>query len=94
MSDFMLSQVQGLLTRVVDDLDRLGVTSQAQAQTLIGAVDDLAANLFATQAILAVMLKNSPVKAQEAKDWIIRQTGSADKTPKAMEAIDLLLSGQ
>jgi hypothetical protein len=92
MSDFMLSQVQGLLTRVVDDLDRLNLTSQAQAQTLIGAVDDLAANMFATQAILAMVLKNNPVDAQAAKDWIIRQTGGAEKTPKAMEAIDQLLA--
>ena len=92
MSDFMLSQVQGLLTRVVDDLDRLNITSQAQVQTLIGAVDDLAANLFATQAVLAVIMKNNPVNAQAAKDWIIRQTGSAEKTPKAMEIIDQLVA--
>ena len=91
MSDFMLSQVQGLLTRVADDLDKLGKTSEAQMNTVLGAIDDLSANLFATQAIMAQMLKDRPVDGAAAKDWIIRQAGGEPNAPKALEVVDLLL---
>ena len=59
--------------------------------TVLGAIDDLAANLFATQAILCIMLKDKPVDAAAAKAWITKQAGGAANTPKALELVDLLL---
>jgi hypothetical protein len=91
MSDFMLSQVQGLLTRVGDDLEKMGRTHNAQMDTVLGAIDDLAANLFATQAILCMMLKDKPVDAAAAKAWVTQQAGGASNAPKALEVVDLLL---
>jgi len=91
MSDFMLSQVMGLLTRVSDDLERVNRKND-ELDTLLGAIDDLSANLFATQAILCLALKNNPVKAEEAKAWITRQVGEADNAPKALQIVDLLLA--
>jgi hypothetical protein len=90
MSDFMLSQVMGLLTRVSDDLEKVGKQAN-QMDVILGAIDDLSANLFATQALLCLVLKNNPVKADEAKAWITRQVGDADGAPKALATIDLLL---
>ncbi len=94
MSDFMLIQVQGLLTRVGDDLEKMGRQHNAQMDTVLGAIDDLAANLFATQAILCMMLKDKPVDAAAAKAWITKQSGGASNTPKAIELVDLLLNSK
>ena len=91
MSDFMLSQVQGLLTRVSDDLDKMGRQTNAQVDTILGAIDDLAANLFATQALLCILMKDKKVDAAAAKDWIAKQAGGAPNAPKAVQVVDLLI---
>ncbi|MBM3516058.1 MAG: hypothetical protein FJX59_20435 [Alphaproteobacteria bacterium] len=90
MSDFMMSQVQGLVNKVADDLDRMGKTSNSQFDSILGAIDDLAANIFATQAVLAILLKKHPIDAAEARKWIADQTGDAGTTPKANAIIDIL----
>lgn len=92
MSDFMMSQVQGLLAKVADDVDKMGKTANAQTDMMLGAINDLAANLFATQAILCVMLRDHPVDAKQVKAWIAKQTGSATDAPKAQAIVDMLLS--
>lgn len=91
MSDFMMSQLQGLLGKVSDDLDKMSSTTNAHLDNILGAIDDLAANVFATQAILAIMLEKYPVEAQKAKAWIESQTGSA-ATPKAHAIIDMIVA--
>jgi hypothetical protein len=91
MSDFMMSQVQGLLAKVADDIDKMGKTTHAQTDMLLGAIDDLAANLFATQAILCVLLRDHPVDPAAVKGWINSQTGSPAETPKAHAIVDMLL---
>jgi hypothetical protein len=90
MSDFMMSQLQGLLGKVADDLDRMGKITNAHLDNVLGAIDDLAANIFATQAVLAVLLEKHPVDAAAVKAWIEAQTGSAGATPKTHAIVDLL----
>ena len=67
-------------------------TSTAQTDMILGAINDLAANLFATQGILCVLLRDHPVDAKKVKDWIAGQTGSATEAPKAQAVVDQLLS--
>jgi hypothetical protein len=90
MSDFMLSQVMGLLTRVSDDLDKVGKTAN-QMDVILGAIDDLSANVFATQALLAMVLRKQSVSGEDAKAWITAQVGDAANAPKALQIVDLLL---
>jgi hypothetical protein len=90
MSDFMMSQVQGLLSKVADDVESMGKTTAAQTDVLLGAIDDLAANVFATQAIICVLVRKYPVDAAEAKAWISAQVG-AGKAAKALDFVDMLL---
>ncbi len=92
MSEFMMSQVQGLLAKVSDDLDKMNRTANATTDMLLGAINDLAANLFATQAILCVLLKDHPLDAKQVKDWIAGQTGNAMEAPKAQMVVDQLLA--
>lgn len=91
MSDFMMSQVQGLLAKVADDLEKMGDTNTSQTDMLLGAINDLAANMFATQAILCVLLRDHPVDPKQVKAWIAAQTGSPDEAPKAQGIVDMLL---
>jgi len=93
MSDFMMSQVQGLLGKVADDIDRMSKTTSVQSEMLLEAINDLAANMFATQAILCVLLRDHPVKVADVKEWIAKQTaGSGTDAPKAQAVVDLLLT--
>jgi hypothetical protein len=93
MSDFMMSQVQGLLGKVADDIDKMGKSTSAQTEMLLGAINDLAANMFATQAILCVLLRDHPVDPAKVKAWISDQTRAGGiETPKANAIVDMLLA--
>mgnify|MGYP006081602061 FL=1 len=46
MSGFMLSQVKRLLSKVSEDMANLAVSNSGHAEVLLGAIDDLAANLL------------------------------------------------
>jgi hypothetical protein len=46
MSGFMVSQVKGLLSKASEDMANLAVSNSDHAEVLLGAVDDLAANLL------------------------------------------------
>ncbi len=60
---------------------------------LLEAINDLAANLFATQAILCVLLRDHPVDKAHVKAWITKQTDQAGtRAPKAHEVVDMLLA--
>lgn len=93
MSDFMMSQVQGLLGKVAEDIEQMNKTTTAQTEMLLGAINDLAANMFATQAILSVMLRDHPVDAAKVKAWINTQTAAGGtEAPKALAVVDMLLT--
>lgn len=94
MSEFMMSQVQGLLAKVADDLDKMNKTTTAQTDMLLGAINDLAANLFATQAILCTLLRDHPVDPATVKAWVEAETGGAGDAPKTLAVIDQLLAKQ
>ena len=94
MSDFMMSQVKGLLSKVSEDMENLAESNAGHADMLLGAIDDLAANMFATQAIVSCMLKKNAVTSKEAKAWIREQADAAgQEAPKAEAMIDYLIPG-
>lgn len=93
MSDFLMSQVQGLLGKVAEDIDRMSQTTASQSELVLGAINDLAANLFATQAILCVLLRDHPVDPAKVKEWINKQTSAnGTEAPKALAIVDMLLA--
>ncbi len=93
MSDFMMSQVKGLLNKVSEDMENLAETNAGHAEMLLGAIDDLAANLFPTQAVLSMMLKDNPVSADDAKAWIRAQAEAAGQEALKAEAmVEFLVS--
>ncbi len=93
MSDFMMSQVQGLLGKVADDIDRMSRTNAGQTEMLLEAINDLAANIFATQSVLIAVLREHPVDAKTVKDFITKQvTAAGTDAPKTLAIVDLLLA--
>lgn len=93
MSDFMMSQVQGLLGKVADDIDKMNRSTASQGDMLLGAINDLAANIFATQAILVALLRDRPVDGTKVKAWINQQTQAAGTdAPKALAIVDQLIA--
>jgi hypothetical protein len=72
--------------------ERLTSGQLGQFEMLLGAIDDLAANIFATQPIMSLMLKHSPVDVEEAKAWIREQAEAAgQETPKAEAMVEYLI---
>jgi hypothetical protein len=93
MSDFMMSQVQGLLGKVADDIDKMTRATAGQGDMLLGAINDLAANMFATQAIVVAMLRDRPVDGAKVKAWINQQTEAAGTdAPKTLAIVDQLIA--
>ena len=93
MSEFMLSQIQGMLNKVTDDMNKMGETNEAQLLTVLQAINEMAANLFATQAIMAQMMDGKDVDPEAAKAWIQAQLESDEsEAPKALEMVDQLLA--
>jgi hypothetical protein len=93
MSDFMMSQVKGLLNKVSDDMENLAESNSDQFKMLLGAIDDLAANMFATQAVVTKMLEKNPVSAEDAKAWIREQAQAAgQEAPKAEAMVEYLIT--
>lgn len=69
MSDFMLSQVQNTLNSVTADIHRLSDTN-SQMEVILDAIDDLAANLLALNAVVGVLAQKQPVALAEAEEWL------------------------
>jgi hypothetical protein len=93
MSDFKMSQVKGLLNKVSDDMENLAESNSDQFKMLLGAIDDLAANMFATQAVVTKMLEKNPVSAEDAKAWIREQAQAAgQEAPKAEAMVEYLIT--
>ena len=70
---------------------RLARATTLTPASLLDAINDLAANMFATQAILCVLLRDHPVDPAKVKAWISDQTGSPTDAPKAHGIVDMLL---
>ena len=92
MSEFMLSQIQGMLNKVTEDMNKMGETNEAQLMTVLEAINEMAANLFATQAIMALMVGGKELDAEAAKAWIQAQmTEEGMEAPRALEMVDQLM---
>lgn len=70
MSEVMLNQIQGLLNKVSGDVERMGQIGIEQHEAALEIMDDLAAHMFATQAVLAVLVKKYPVELAEVEAWL------------------------
>lgn len=88
MSDLMLSQVQHMLSRVNDEVQKMGDITEERASTVLGAMDDLAANFLALQAVVEAMLKKYPIDASDAEAVLNRQLANVDgDAPKARQLL-------
>lgn len=87
MSELMLNQIQHMLQNVTDSVQQMGDSNGKNLDVIMGALDDLAANVMATQAIVAVLLKKYPVELEEVTEWLRRDLADSDKIPTTTMAV-------
>lgn len=93
MSDLMLSQIQHMLSRVNDEVQKMGEITDARADTVLGAMDDMAANMLALQAVVEALLKKYPIDPADARAVLDAQLSNVEgEAPKARAVLDNLLS--
>ncbi|SDH34449.1 hypothetical protein [Roseospirillum parvum] len=94
MSELMLSQIQHMLNRVSDEVDRLGNNSQDNTEQVLGAMDDLAANVFAAQVVIRALMKQYPLELDAAMAELDAQTGqSGIEAPTTRLLVKYLVTG-
>jgi hypothetical protein len=92
MSDVIFDKVQNLLQTVSNDVTKMHEESQSNNEIYLEALDDLAANILGLQSIIAAMVKQYPVNADDAKAWLQESmTPDAEGTEKAEAVVDYLL---
>lgn len=93
MSDEILVKVEGLLKSVSDDVSRVYQESLDNNETFLGALDDVAANVLALQAVIAAMLKKYPIAAADAKAWLQANMDTEGQGAEKAEAVVDFLIG-
>lgn len=87
MSDLMLNQIQHVLSTVTDSVQDMGDQNAKNMDVLMGALDDMAANIMATQAVVAVLLKKHPLEVQEVMDWLSQDIQNEGEIPSQTAAV-------
>lgn len=95
MSDVLLSEVQKMLTGISADIEHMASVTGSQVETVMNALDDIAAHTIAMQAILVTMMKTTAVDRDEVAAWIRAQRKGTDATgdsaAKAVALADFLI---
>lgn len=86
MSELMLNQIQVLLTKLSQDVERMGEISTEQAQNLLNMMDGLAAHVLGTKAVVAALVKKYPVEMAEVEAWLEENTDTAGDSAEDIKA--------
>ncbi len=91
MSEVLFSQVNDKLREISSEIQQVDQTGRDRTETLLGALDDLAAHVLACQAVVATMAKKYPVAMGDVDAWLkanMDQEGEgADKAEAAARHI-------
>lgn len=87
MSELMLNQIQHMLHNVSDAVQTMGDSSTHNIDVIMGALDDMAANVMATQAVVATMLKKYPVELAEVEAWLKQDIQNPEGIPATTLAV-------
>ncbi|MEO5375022.1 MAG: hypothetical protein H7840_12190 [Alphaproteobacteria bacterium] len=98
MADALLNQVQKMLTDLSGDVEQMTTVTRNQVDTLMGALDDIAAHTLAVQAILIQVMKTTPVDKDAVLAWVRDQTKTVDPsgegTTKSLALAEFLITGR
>lgn len=87
MSELMLIQIQNNLRNVNQAVEGLGERSARDTDVLLGALDDMAANVLATQAIVGALLKKYPLDLADVEAWLSKDLEDSDGVPEKTLAV-------
>ncbi len=93
MSDLMLDHLRNLVTKISAELQEIGNAHTDNTDKILGALDDMAANVLAMEGVLAAMLKKYPVDEADAKAALRNRLG-AEPSETANKLIEYLVSGK
>lgn len=95
MSEVMLTEIQQMLNRVSDEVDRLGANNQDRSEQVLAAMDDLAANVFAAQVVIRALMKKYPLDLDAAMAELDGQVdGSGIEAPTTRLLVKYLVTGE
>lgn len=83
--------LQGTLSKLATDISDIG----EKATQRLDEMESMAAHIMAIESVMAVMLKNHPVEAQDVHDMVVSRTaelsGHEDGSPSVQAvAVDIL----
>jgi hypothetical protein len=74
MSELMLNQIQVLLTKLSEDVERMGDLSTEQVSNVLNMMDGLACHVLGTKAVVATLVKKYPVDMADVMAWLNENT--------------------
>ncbi|MBF0562643.1 MAG: hypothetical protein HQL37_11605 [Alphaproteobacteria bacterium] len=95
MSDAIVAKMVDLLSGLSKDISDMASGTKQQTDTVMTALDDMAAHVLALQGIVLAMLEKVPVDAAVVDGWLDQRTkefgGSGQHKSRAIAAV--LLKG-
>ena len=93
MSDLMLDHLRNLVNKVSAEVTNLGETNSGQFNTLLSAIDDIAADILALEAVVSTILAKYPVEMAAVKERLNQNT-KGQQTPMTEKMIEFLFEGR
>ncbi|MGB0695479.1 MAG: hypothetical protein ACPGOY_07505 [Rhodospirillaceae bacterium] len=94
MSDLLMNQMQVILSKLSEDVQRMGDLSTDQISTLLDSMDDLAAHVLGTKAVVAVMAQKAGVSMDDVNAWIEANTSEGASHEKIKAVAANLVTGE
>ncbi|MCF8481686.1 MAG: hypothetical protein K9H25_14745 [Rhodospirillum sp.] len=95
MSELMLNQIQVLLTKLSEDVERMGDLSTEQVTNVLNMMDGLACHILGAKAVVAVMARKYPVDMAEVMAWLEENTDTeGDSYSDIVDSARHLVSGE
>lgn len=87
MSDTGIEKVEDLLSGVSADVNRMYSQALENDETFLAALDDVAAHVFALEAVVAALVKQHPIAEEDAKAWLTANMDAEGQGREKAEAV-------
>ena len=94
MSQLMFDHVGSLLQKVSQDLRQMHDETTGEIDKIMGALDDIAANVLAVEAVVGTMAKKYPVDLADVQAWLKAHLVDSGEVSKAEAMAEYLVTGK
>ncbi|MCP4395157.1 MAG: hypothetical protein GY804_12960 [Alphaproteobacteria bacterium] len=86
--------IKGILDNVSTDLKKMDDLSAERNEDLLGIMDDLAANIMATQSVVSALAQSNDLKMDGVENWLKENTNQeGEGSDKALALAKYLVTG-